>query len=45
MKNIKNMLAVLVAIAALTNPLSAFEGLSFGGVYSMATFDTSGSET
>jgi len=45
MKNIKNMLAVLVAIAALTNPLSAFEGLSFGGVYSMAKFDTSGSET
>ena len=45
MKNIRNMLVVLVAMAALTNPLSAFEGLSFGGVYSMATFDTSGSET
>ena len=45
MKNIRNMFFAVIAIAALTNPLLAFEGLSFGGVYSMATFDTSGSET
>ena len=45
MKNIRNMLFAVIAITALTNPLLAFEGLSFGGVYSMATFDTSGSET
>ena len=44
MKKLRISIIALVATFAMTSSSFAFEGLSFGGVYNDATFDTSGRE-
>ena len=44
MKKLRISIIALVATLAMTSSSFAFEGLSFGGVYNDATFDTSGRE-
>ena len=44
MKKLRTSIIALVATLVMTSSSFAFEGLSFGGVYNDATFDTSGRE-
>ena len=45
MTKLRNMIIAAIAIVALPFSAHSFEGLSIGTVYSMADFDTSGTET